>query len=226
MVDWICDYYQGVEDLPVRSELHVGDVSSLLPAEAPVGPESWTKISQDFQEKIMPGEFHEIVASPPDLSDVAAVGLRHKCVQKVSLLSILLTGVQSNAGVMHWQSPNFYAYFPSAFSFPSLLGDLMSSALSVNGFLWVSSPAATELETVSTFGSISRRVTLPEYVLQQASKCRAVQYRAHTEGWIALIQVVVDWLGKMMGLPQAFLAVDNDGNRGRGGGVVQVRMSN
>lgn len=51
---------------------------------------------------------------------------------------------------MHWQSPNFYAYFPSAFSFPSLLGDLMSSALSVNGFLWVSSPAATELETVGT----------------------------------------------------------------------------
>ena len=56
MVDWICDYYQGIEDLPVRSELHVGDVRSLLPPEAPVGPESWTKISQDFQEKIMPGE--------------------------------------------------------------------------------------------------------------------------------------------------------------------------
>ena len=55
---------------------------------------------------------------------------------------------------MHWQSPNFYAYFPSAFSFPSLLGDLMSSALSVNGFLWVSSPAATELETVSTTRTI------------------------------------------------------------------------
>ena len=56
MVDWICDYYQGVEELPVRSELHIGDVSSLLPPEAPTGPESWTKISQDFQEKIMPGE--------------------------------------------------------------------------------------------------------------------------------------------------------------------------
>lgn len=55
-MDWICDYYQGVEDLPVRSEVHVGDVSSLLPPEAPVGPESWTKISQDFQEKIMPGK--------------------------------------------------------------------------------------------------------------------------------------------------------------------------
>jgi len=56
MVDWICDYYQGVENLPVRSELSVGDVRSLLPPQAPVGPESWNKISQDFQEKIMPGE--------------------------------------------------------------------------------------------------------------------------------------------------------------------------
>lgn len=56
MVDWICDYYQGVEDLPVRSELSVGDVRSLLPPQAPLGPESWNKISQDFQEKIMPGE--------------------------------------------------------------------------------------------------------------------------------------------------------------------------
>ena len=34
----------------------------------------------------------------------------------------------------------------------------------------------------------------------------------------------MDWLGKMMGLPQAFLAIDSDGNRGKGGGVVQVRM--
>ncbi len=55
MVDWICDYYQGVENLPVRSELSVGDVRSLLPPQAPVSPESWNKISQDFQEKIMPG---------------------------------------------------------------------------------------------------------------------------------------------------------------------------
>jgi len=37
--------------------------------------------------------------------------------------------------------------------------------------------------------------------------------------------VVVDWLGKMMGLPQAFLSIDDEGKRGRGGGVVQVRLN-
>ena len=45
----------------------------------------------------------------------------------------------------------------------------------------------------------------------------------YTECEGALIQVVVDWLGKMMGLPEAFLAIDSNGKRGRGGGVVQVR---
>ena len=35
----------------------------------------------------------------------------------------------------------------------------------------------------------------------------------------------MDWLGKMMGLPQAFLSIDDEGKRGRGGGVVQVRLN-
>jgi len=50
-------------------------------------------------------------------------------------------------GVTHWQSPNFFAYFPSNTSGPSILGDLLSSGLGVQGMLWVTSPACTELET-------------------------------------------------------------------------------
>lgn len=50
-------------------------------------------------------------------------------------------------GVTHWQSPNFYAFFPSNTSGPSILGDLLSSGLGVQGMLWVTSPACTELET-------------------------------------------------------------------------------
>lgn len=50
-------------------------------------------------------------------------------------------------GITHWQSPNFYAYFPSNTSFPSILGDLISSGLGVQGMIWATSPAATELET-------------------------------------------------------------------------------
>ncbi len=50
-------------------------------------------------------------------------------------------------GITHWQSPNFYAYFPANASFPAILGDLLSSGLGVQGMLWTTSPSATELET-------------------------------------------------------------------------------
>jgi aromatic-L-amino-acid decarboxylase len=50
-------------------------------------------------------------------------------------------------GITHWQSPNFYAYFPSNASGPAILGDLISSGLGVQGMLWITSPACTELET-------------------------------------------------------------------------------
>jgi len=50
-------------------------------------------------------------------------------------------------GITHWQSPNFFAYFPANASGPAILGDLVSSALGVQGMLWATSPACTELET-------------------------------------------------------------------------------
>ncbi|CAM8946334.1 unnamed protein product [Rhodiola kirilowii] len=51
-------------------------------------------------------------------------------------------------GLTHWQSPNFHAYFPASSSNAGLLGELLCSGLSVIGFTWSSSPAATELENV------------------------------------------------------------------------------
>ncbi len=50
-------------------------------------------------------------------------------------------------GITHWQSPNFFAYFPANASPPAILGDLISSGLGVQGMLWATSPACTELET-------------------------------------------------------------------------------
>ena len=50
-------------------------------------------------------------------------------------------------GVTHWQSPNFFAYFPCNASGPGILGDLLSSGLGIQGMLWSTSPACTELET-------------------------------------------------------------------------------
>ncbi|MCG5458928.1 pyridoxal-dependent decarboxylase [Micromonospora sp. PSH03] len=51
-------------------------------------------------------------------------------------------------GLTHWQHPGFFGYFPGNTSGPSVLGDLVSSGLGVQGMLWASSPACTELETV------------------------------------------------------------------------------
>ncbi|MEV4730903.1 aminotransferase class I/II-fold pyridoxal phosphate-dependent enzyme [Saccharopolyspora sp. NPDC049426] len=51
-------------------------------------------------------------------------------------------------GVTHWQHPGFFAYFPANSSGPSILGDLLSSGLGVQGMVWATSPACTELETV------------------------------------------------------------------------------
>ena len=50
-------------------------------------------------------------------------------------------------GITHWQSPNFFGYFPSNNSGPSILGELLSAGLGVQGMLWATSPACTELET-------------------------------------------------------------------------------
>jgi aromatic-L-amino-acid decarboxylase len=49
--------------------------------------------------------------------------------------------------VTNWQSPNFFGYFPANASGPAILGDLVSSGLGVQGMLWATSPACTELET-------------------------------------------------------------------------------
>ncbi|MBK8958535.1 MAG: aspartate aminotransferase family protein [Proteobacteria bacterium] len=50
-------------------------------------------------------------------------------------------------GLMHWQSPNFFGYFPANVSPPSILGELLSAGLGVQGMLWLTSPACTELES-------------------------------------------------------------------------------
>jgi aromatic-L-amino-acid decarboxylase len=50
-------------------------------------------------------------------------------------------------GITHWQAPGFYGFFPANASGPAALGDLISSGLGVQGMLWATSPACTELET-------------------------------------------------------------------------------
>lgn len=51
-------------------------------------------------------------------------------------------------GITHWNQPGFMAYFGITGSMPGILGELLTAGLNVNGMLWRTSPAATELEEV------------------------------------------------------------------------------
>jgi aromatic-L-amino-acid decarboxylase len=104
VVDWIADYRQRVEQLPVLAQTKPGEIRARLPAEPPRQGEPFQALLNDVEEIILPG-------------------------------------------LTNWQSPNFFAYFPSNNSAPSILGELLSAGLGVQGMLWATSPACTELET-------------------------------------------------------------------------------
>lgn len=67
-------------------------------------------------------------------------------------------------GVLHWQSPHFFAWFGGNTSGPSILAEMLIASLNMIGFSWQSSPISTELE-----------------------------------------MVMMDWLGKLCGLPDKFI---------------------
>ncbi len=66
-------------------------------------------------------------------------------------------------GLAHWQHPNWFAYFASNNSPPSLLGEMLTSGLGVHAMSWVTSPAATELEQVTT-DWLRRLLGFPEHL--------------------------------------------------------------
>lgn len=104
VVDWIADYFERVESLPVLSQVEPGQIRASLPPEPPQQGESFETMLKDVEELIL-------------------------------------------RGLTHWQSPNFFAFFPANNSGPSILGELLSAGLGVQGMLWATSPACTELET-------------------------------------------------------------------------------
>ena len=52
-------------------------------------------------------------------------------------------------GITHWNHPRFFGYFGTTGSAPGILAELLIAALNVNGMLWRTSPAATEVEEVA-----------------------------------------------------------------------------
>jgi len=98
-------------------------------------------------------DYYERIESFPVLSQVSPGQIRaalpaHPPQQGEPFEAILAdVGTHILPGLTHWQSPNFYAFYPSNTSGPSILGELLAAGLGVQGMLWATSPACTELET-------------------------------------------------------------------------------
>jgi aromatic-L-amino-acid/L-tryptophan decarboxylase len=91
--------------------------------------------SMPVLSSVAPGQIRSALpTSPPDQGESFEAVLR-------DMDKILLPGIT------HWQSPNFFAFFPANISGPAILGELLSAGLGVQGMLWATSPACTELES-------------------------------------------------------------------------------
>ncbi len=89
-------------------------------------------------------------------------------------------------GITHWQSPNFFAYFCTGGSAPSVLGDLLSSGLGIQGMLWATSPACTELET-HVLDWLVNMLGLPQKFLSTSTGGGVIQDTASSASLCALL---------------------------------------
>jgi aromatic-L-amino-acid decarboxylase len=64
-------------------------------------------------------------------------------------------------GITHWQHPGWFAYFPANNSPASVLGEMLTAGLGVQGMVWQTSPAAAELEEV-VLDWLRQMIGLPE----------------------------------------------------------------
>ncbi|KAG6482264.1 hypothetical protein ZIOFF_058895 [Zingiber officinale] len=100
-------------------------------------------------------------------------------------------------GITHWQSPQYFAYYPSNSSTAGFLGEMLSAGFNIVGFSWVTSPAATELEII-ILDWLAKLLKLPNQFLS-------------TESLVMASSVV--------------LVIIRDSLAGKGGGVIQGTAS-
>jgi aromatic-L-amino-acid/L-tryptophan decarboxylase len=58
LIDWVADYRENIEKFPVMSRAAPGDIRRLLPAAAPVSPESFPEVLSDVDRVVLPGITH------------------------------------------------------------------------------------------------------------------------------------------------------------------------
>lgn len=57
-VDWVADYLEGIEKLPVKSKANPGDIIKQIPDLPPADSEPFERLMNDLDQKIIPGVTH------------------------------------------------------------------------------------------------------------------------------------------------------------------------
>ena len=89
-------------------------------------------------------------------------------------------------GIMNWQSPSFFGFFPANTSEPAILGELLSAGLGVQGMMWATSPSCTELET-HVLDWLASMLGLPERFLSHTQGGGVIQDTASSATLCALL---------------------------------------
>ncbi|MDG2450977.1 MAG: pyridoxal-dependent decarboxylase [Saprospiraceae bacterium] len=96
--------------------------------------------------------YMDAVESYPVKSQVAPKEIYDQIEQEMPIEGVEVDQIFSDfkdiimPGITHWQSPNFFAYFNANGSAPSILAEMITATLGVQGMKWDTSPASTELE--------------------------------------------------------------------------------
>jgi aromatic-L-amino-acid decarboxylase len=111
-------------------------------------------------------------------------------------------------GITHWQSPNFFGYFPSNSSGPSILGEMVSAGLGVQGMLWATSPACTEVES-HVLDWLVDMLGLPEIFKTTSTGGGVIQDTASSAALCALLSArerATGWQSNVNGLHEPLVA--------------------
>ena len=141
-----------------EGEVPPGDLGDLPPEKLRAQLHRMADWVADYRESI-----GERVISMSVAPGTIAAQLREKGWETPSPLDEIIPELDQVVmpGILHWGHPAFLGYFGSTSNGPALLGEIAAAALNVSAMTWRTSPAATEMETV-TLGWIREAIGLPD----------------------------------------------------------------
>lgn len=165
VVDWIADYLERVDGLPVRARVRPGEILSRLPETPPEHGEPFAALMADLERIVLPG-------------------------------------------LTHWQSPRFFAFFPANISGPSILGELLAAGLGVQGMVWETGPACTELE-IRVLDWLAGMLGLPETFSSRSAGGGVIQDTASSATLTAMATArerATGWRSNRVGVREPLVA--------------------